>query len=383
MNRVTMQDPYLYLLNPAATVVASNDDAVPPNRNSRIQYVAAATGMHRVIATTFALQPTADNGTYEIRAEITGHAACQTRSLPAATTMNATLDATDCIVQPYRGARGEIWTITATAGDPIVVNMNRFTLADPYLFLLDAGFQALASNDDAVAPNRDSRISVASAPYTGTYYVIATTFAASDPGAYSIRLEPATPPAPTGPPGAPGQPNATVNGSQVTLTWTAPTTGATPILEYLLEVGGAPGSANFGTYSMGSNTSIMASFPNGTFYVRVRARNAAGTGPNSAETTIVVGTVVILSPPRTLTANIVGRSVTVNWLPPVEGPPDIYRIEIGTAPGSSNLGTIDLPGGITSANSPNTPPGSYYVRVRAIRGGALSGPSNEVQILVF
>ena len=198
MNRVTMQDPYLYLLNPAAAVVASNDDAVPPNRNSRIQYVAAATGMHRVIATTFALQPTADNGTYEIRAEIAGHPACQVRNLPNATTMNATLDATDCIIQPYRGARGEIWVIAATAGNPIVVNMNRFTITDPYLFLLDAGFQSLASNDDFAPPNRDARISIASAPYTGTYYVVSTTFAASDPGAYSIRFE-GTPAAPAAP----------------------------------------------------------------------------------------------------------------------------------------------------------------------------------------
>ena len=122
-----------------------------------------------------------------------------------------------------------------------------------------------------------------------------------------------------------------MNGSQVTLAWTAPTTGATPILEYLLDVGNAPGSANLGTYSMGTGTSILASFPNGTFYVRVRARNAVGTGANSPETTIVVGTVVILTPPRNLTANIAGRSVTVNWLPPLEGAPDIYRIEIGTA----------------------------------------------------
>ena len=59
--------------------------------------------------------------------------------------------------------------------------MNRFTMTDPYLFLLDAGFQSLASNDDFVPPNRDSRISVSSAPYTGTYYVVATSFAASDP----------------------------------------------------------------------------------------------------------------------------------------------------------------------------------------------------------
>ena len=385
MNRVTMQDPYLYLLNPSAAVVASNDDAIPPNRNSRIQYVAAATGMHRVIATTFALQPTADNGTYEIRAEIAGHPACQTRNLPNATTMNATLDATDCIIQPYRGARGEIWTIAATAGNPIVVNMNRFTMTDPYLFLLDAGFQSLASNDDFVPPNRDARITVPSAPYTGTYYIVATSFAASDPGAYSIRFEgtPAPPPPPAGVPGPPGQPTATVNGSQVTLAWTAPTTGATPILEYLLDVGTAPGAGNLGTFSMGGNTSIVASFPNGTFFVRVRARNAVGTGANSPETTIVVGTVVILTPPRSLTASISGRSVTVNWLPPLEGPPDFYRIAIGSAPGASNLGFIDLPGGITSASSPNTAPGQYFVRILAVRGGSISAPSNEVSILVF
>ncbi len=382
MNRVTMSDPYLYLLDPSGVAVASNDDAVMGGLNSRIQYVATVSGRYKVVATTFILQPNNDFGTFEIRVEIPGHAACQIRSLPVNTTINATLDTTDCIVQPYRNARGEFWTLTATAGDSIVINMNRFTLSDPYLFLLDSDWQVLTFNDDTTT-SVDSRISF-TAPYTGTYRVIATAFGSSSVGAYSIRFDGGPPPPPSGVPGPPGQPSvAGPPGNNVTLSWTAPTTGGTPILEYILDVGSTPGGTEFGSYSMGQNLAISAIFPNGTFYVRVRARNSFGTGPASAERSFVVGTLVILSPPRNLTYSIAGRAVTINWLAPIEGPPDLIRIEIGSSPGLTNIGVIDIPGTFTTAGNPNAPPGIYYVRLRAVRGTSTSAPSNEVAILVF
>lgn len=384
MNRVTMQDPYLYLLNPSGVIVATNDDAAPGSLNARIQYTAAVTGTYQVLATSFVLQPSNDFGTYEIRLEISGHSPCQIRDLPAGVTTNATLDATDCIVQPYRGARGEIWTITATAGNTIQLNMNRFTLQDPYLFLLNSNWQILASNDD-FGGVRDSQITFV-ATYTGTYRVIATTFAATDPGAYSIRLEGgATPPPPpaTGAPGPPGQPVIVVSGNQVNISWTPPTTGGTPILEYILDVGSFAGGTNFGSYSIGTQTSVVAAVANGTYFLRVRARNATGSSTASAEASFTVGIISFLQPPRNLSVTVAGRRVTLQWLAPLDGPPDTYRLEAGTAPGLANLLVTDLAAVPTAISFDNVPPGAYYVRLRAVRGGAVSAPSNEIVILVL
>lgn len=374
MNRVTMQDPYLYLLNPSATVVASNDDAVPPNRNARIQYVAAATGMHRVVATTFALQPTSDNGSYEIRLEITGHAACQVRNLPALTTMNATLDTTDCFIQPYRGARGEIWTIVATAGNPIVVNMNRFTLTDPYLFLLDASWQMLASNDDFMPPDRDARISVV-APYTGTYMVLATTFASADPGAYSIRLS-------MGPPTAVADAYAAAFATPLTI-------AAPGVLANDNSNGGGAMSAQLVTSTTHGSLSLAANggftyTPNAgfagidTFSYRAQA---AGIGNLVTVTLTVAQPTTVQAPTNLYVSALSGNTVTFRFTATTLGPDATgFVLEGGLSPGEV-LASIP-----TGSNAPIftvvAPSGSFYVRMRATRGSEVSGTSNEIRIHV-
>ncbi len=381
MNRVSMQDPYLYLLNPSATVVASNDDAVPPNRNARIQYVAAATGMHRVIATTFALQPTADNGTYEIRAEIAGHPACQLRNLPSATTMNATLDATDCVVQPYRGASGELWTLTATAGNPIVVDMNRFTLTDPYLFLLDVNSQQLASNDDFVPPNRDARISIASAPYTGTYYVVATTFAASDPGAYSIRAT--TAPLTVQPPT--NLYVSALSGNTVTFRFTAPTVGPAAT-GFLLEGGVNPGEV-LASVLTGSNAPIFTVVaPSGSFYVRARAISGSQISDTSNEIRIHVNVPVAPSAPDLFSSVVNGNAIVLGWRNTFAGgvPTQIVLDITGSATNQIQLGVLE---GVAVNKSPaghlhHEPASAEFRRLQpAIRArhrddpGTLFGPA--------
>ena len=373
MNRVSMQDPYLYLLNPSATVVASNDDAVPPNRNARIQYVAAATGMHRVIATTFALQPTADNGTFEIRAEIAGHPACQLRNLPSATTMNATLDATDCIVQPYRGARGELWTLTATAGNPIVVDMNRFTLTDPYLFLLDANSQPLASNDDFVPPNRDARISIASAPYTGTYYVVATTFAASDPGAYSIRAT--TAPLTVQPPT--NLYVSALSGNTVTFRFTAPTVGPAAT-GFLLEGGVNPGEV-LASVLTGSDAPIFTVVaPSGSFYVRARAISGSQISDTSNEIRIHVNVPVAPSAPDLFSSVVNGNAIVLGWRNTFAGgvPTQIVLDITGSATNQIQLGVLE---GVAVNN---LPPGTYTMSLRALNSGGSSPPSAPVTVTI-
>ena len=79
---------------------------------------------------------------------------------------------------------------------------------------------------------------------------------------------------------------ATVVGNAVGITWAPPTSGGTPS-GYRLEAGYAPGAAN-AAYQHDRNRFAAAGVPPATYYVRVRAFNAAGLGPASPEITIAV-----------------------------------------------------------------------------------------------
>jgi hypothetical protein len=88
-------------------------------------------------------------------------------------------------------------------------------------------------------------------------------------------------------PGAPTNFAFTLSGRVVTLTWTAPTTGAAT--NYLIEAGSATGLANLVVLPTGSATpGAQALAPSGTFFVRIRGQNACGNGPVSNERVIVV-----------------------------------------------------------------------------------------------
>ncbi len=92
-----------------------------------------------------------------------------------------------------------------------------------------------------------------------------------------------------GPPTAPVQFTGTVApGGVVSLAWLTSTGGGAPASQ-VLEVGNGPGLANLGTVPLGTATSLTApGVPAGTYYLRVRAVNAAGASPASGELVLVV-----------------------------------------------------------------------------------------------
>jgi CO/xanthine dehydrogenase Mo-binding subunit len=57
---------------------------------------------------------------------------------------------------------------------------------------------------------------------------------------------------------------------------------------YILEAGSAPGLANLATVPVPTTTYAASGVPRGTYYLRVRAVNAIGTGAASAEVQLVV-----------------------------------------------------------------------------------------------
>jgi hypothetical protein len=91
-----------------------------------------------------------------------------------------------------------------------------------------------------------------------------------------------------GPPSRPTELMATAAGSTVTLTWTAPSSG-TPTA-YIIEAGSSSGLVNLANFSTnGTATSFLAGgVGSGTYYVRVRATNPAGTSGASNEVALIV-----------------------------------------------------------------------------------------------
>jgi glucose/arabinose dehydrogenase len=86
--------------------------------------------------------------------------------------------------------------------------------------------------------------------------------------------------------------------------------------------------------------------------------------------------------PSSLQASVSGRTVTLGWTAPASGPaPTEYRLEAGSTRGAANLATQST-GLALNLTVGDVADGTYFVRVRAARNGAVSPPSNEVQVVV-
>ena len=186
-------------------------------------------------------------------------------------------------------------------------------------------------------------------------------------------------PAPA-PPAAPTGLTSQVNGTNVTVSWN-PVATAT---NYILQVGTAPGIYNLLTASLGNANAASGSVPPGLYFWRVIAANSAGQGPPSAEAQFTVGAAACVPPtaPLNFTHTVgPGRVVTLNWAPPTAGtPPITYVVEAGSASGLANL--LSAPVGGITGGSISAPPGTFFVRIRAIAGCGPAGPPSNERVIV-
>ena len=187
-------------------------------------------------------------------------------------------------------------------------------------------------------------------------------------------------------PGRAAQFGAFFVGRTVTVSWAAPTTGD-PVTNYVLEGGSAPGLADYGRVDMGTAMSFtLGGVPDGTFWLRLRAANGAGTGPATAELALVMrssgGCVGLPMAPVQHAPAVAGTMATLAWTPPTEGvTPLSYVIVAGSAPGLSNVAVLDLGSPATSVSGP-VAAGTYFVRMAARGSCGMGLLSNEVPLVV-
>jgi peptidyl-Asp metalloendopeptidase len=179
-------------------------------------------------------------------------------------------------------------------------------------------------------------------------------------------------------PSAPLNLQASVAGNTITVSWQAPAQG-TPIATYIVRAGTGPGLSNVYDGAVGGVTAVSSPIANGTYYIRVLAQNATGTGPATADVMATVG--VPPGVPQNVVASAAGGTITLSWSPPASGGAvSTYLVQAGTAPGSANIfnGAV---GAVTTVSGP-VGPGTYYLRVLAQGPGGTSAPSSDASVTV-
>ena len=212
---------------------------------------------------------------------------------------------------------------------------------------------------------------------SGTYYARVAAFNAvgtSAPAQISFRV------------GAKKRPNrpagftASLQDSVAVLSWSAPS-GDDPDSPtgYVIEAGSAAGRSDVAVMTLGNQSSYQATVPPGTYFVRVRAINDLGVGEPSGEVVLRAGAGP--GAPDALAETGGGPIVRLSWRAPTTGElPDSYTIEAGSASGLADLAVLRT-GNATSFMT-TAPPGTYYVRVRAVAANGVAGDaSNEVVVV--
>jgi Domain of unknown function (DUF4082)/Fibronectin type III domain/Bacterial Ig domain len=186
-------------------------------------------------------------------------------------------------------------------------------------------------------------------------------------------------------PGAPGTPTATAGLGSATVKWTAPTTGSKPtsytITPYVLGIAQTPTTI---TGNPPATEATVSGLKAGTPYTfKVKATNAAGTGPESAASNSVIPTgSTVPGEPTAVTAAPRNASALVSWKAPASnGGSAITNYKV-TPYLSGVAGTTTTVGNVTQATISSLTNGqSYTFKVAAVNAngtGTASAASGAV-----
>jgi hypothetical protein len=263
--------------------------------------------------------------------------------------------------------------LTATAaGNSVSIQWAPDSGSPPTTYFLDVGSSSGATNIGSF-PMTATALSASGVP-NGRYYVrvrAANTAGVSGPSAEAVLDVGgcASPQPPT-------MLTFTVTGGTLALGWQP---SATPGVSYTVIAGSTSGESDIGQAPLGAATSLTApGVPPGRYFIRVRAVTACGSA-DSNEVDVVVGAAQAPGAPANLTVQVNGPNVSFSWL--AASGATGYVIEAGLEPGSSNLAIVPV-GNVLTLSAPGVPPGTYYVRVRAVNAAGQGPPSNEVAVTV-
>ncbi len=184
-------------------------------------------------------------------------------------------------------------------------------------------------------------------------------------------------------PGAPSGLEGRASGSTIALTWRPPFGSAAPT-NYIVEEGTARGLADIASVPTAGpapqfTTSGLAV---GTYFLRVRAVNTAGTSGPSNEIVLSVRPLPAVPPgaPFGFRASTSGSIVNLQWSPPVDGGlPTSYVITFGSTAGATNLGNLETQGAVTSISVSAFAP-VFFARIRAVNGAGTGPESRDIRI---
>ena len=188
-------DAYLVVLQDDGTEVASDDDG-GTDYNARVEFRARATEQYTILAASLFSETT---GRYVIRVERAtagtgasaqaGSSAAGERSVPATEgtlvsrrTFSGSLSSSDAVWND--DSYYDRWTFSARAGQRLVVTMESDDV-DAFLRVVGRDGSTLESDDDS-GSGTNARVEF-EAPYTGEYFVIATSYGSGDTGSYGVR----------------------------------------------------------------------------------------------------------------------------------------------------------------------------------------------------
>jgi Metallo-peptidase family M12B Reprolysin-like/Bacterial Ig domain len=191
----------------------------------------------------------------------------------------------------------------------------------------------------------------------------------------SVTATPAAPDAPTGL-------SIVVAGSTLALSWTPATTGSAPT-SFEVHIGNAPGATTLPVQTTAGTSLNVPITVGGTYFARVKAVNVYGTSVSSPEVSVnVVPPNPRPGPPAGLTASFSGRTISIVWTAPTTGDPVTnYLLEVGSAPGLSNLLVVPMGPGLSFV-APGVPDGMYWLRVRGSNAAGLGVPSSDLGVVM-
>jgi len=164
----------------------------------------------------------------------------------------------------------------------------------------------------------------------------------------------------------------TVVGADITFTWSG---GVAP---FTLQAGVAPGAYIVNLPVGGGPTFGVTAPAVGVFFARIVDANGAA----SNEVQIVVSS--LIAPPAAPTGLQVfrnGTGVVISWTPGSGGgAASAFQLRAGLTPGGSEVGVI--PTASTGVAAGGVPPNTYYLAVRAVNAGGVSGESAEVPLVM-